>query len=156
MRRIRFIVVHCSASKDGRPKTLEGLVAEHKARGFRTVGYHYIVEPSGLRLVGRPEAEIGAHVAGHNTDSIGICMIGTKKFTCAAWLKLRDTVSELKAKYPQAVVCGHRDLSPDLNKNGKIEPNEWVKQCPSFDVATWVSKGMAPLDGQIWEERHDA
>lgn len=156
MRRIRLIVIHCSASQDGRAKSMERLVEEHKARGFRTIGYHYIIEPSGLRLVGRLESEIGAHVEGHNAESIGVCVIGTKKFTRPAWLKLRDTVRELQIKYPKAVVCGHRDLSPDLDKDGKIEPNEWTKLCPSFDVATWMSKGMAPVDGQILEERHDA
>lgn len=153
MRRIRFLVVHCSASPDGKAKSLERLVEEHKARGFRTIGYHYIIEPSGLRIAGRPEAEVGAHVEGHNADSIGICLIGTKKFTREAWLKLRDTVRELQAKYPQAAVCGHRDFSPDLDRDGKVEPNEWIKLCPSFDVATWVRGGMEPLAGQIWEER---
>lgn len=153
MRRIEKIVVHCSASPDGKAKSLERLVEEHKARGFRTIGYHYLIEPSGLRIVGRLEDEIGAHVEGHNAHSIGICMIGTKKFTREAWLKLRDTVRELLVKYPQAAVLGHRDFSPDLNKDGKITPNEWIKLCPSFDVATWVRGGMEPLAGQVFVER---
>lgn len=142
MRRITLIVVHCSASPDGKPKTLERLIEEHQARGFRTVGYHYIIEPSGLRLMGRPLGEIGAHVEGHNANSVGICMIGTKKFTKAQWEKLKITVSELIVKFPTARVVGHRDLSPDKNKDGKITSNEWVKLCPSFDVATWLANGM--------------
>ena len=36
--------------------------------------------------------------------------------------------------YPGCRICGHRDLSPDLNGNGEIEPEEWVKACPCFDV----------------------
>ena len=153
MRRINLIVIHCSASPDGKPKSLERLVEEHKARGFRTVGYHYIIEPSGLRLMGRTLQEVGAHVEGHNANSIGVCMIGTKKFTQAAWLKLRDTVQTLTKQFPDARVVGHRDLSPDKNKDGKITPREWLKLCPSFDVATWLAGGMEPINGQILPER---
>ena len=49
---------------------------------------------------------------------------------------LRRLVNELLLRFPVCKVCGHRDLSPDLNRNGKIEPHEWTKQCPCFDVAT--------------------
>ena len=92
--------------------------------------------------MGRPLGEIGAHVEGHNANSVGVCMIGTKKFTKAQWEKLKITVSELIVKFPTARVVGHRDLSPDKNKDGKITSNEWVKLCPSFDVATWLANGM--------------
>lgn len=99
--------------------------------------------------MGRTLQEVGAHVEGHNATSIGICMIGTGKFTKAAWLKLKETVQELSAKFPKAKIVGHRDLSPDKNKDGKITPNEWVKLCPSFDVATWIAGGMEPLKGHL-------
>ena len=49
---------------------------------------------------------------------------------------LRQLVNELLARFSGFKVCGHRDLSPDLNRNGKIEPREWMKQCPCFDVAS--------------------
>ncbi len=75
--------------------------------------------------------------------SIGVCYIGglakdgkTPKDTRTAGQKdsLRRLLIELKRKYPSAIICGHRDLSPDLNHDGKIEPNEWVKACPCFDA----------------------
>ena len=144
MRTIRAIVIHCSASKDGVAKSREDLVREHQARGFRTIGYHWVVEPDGRIVAGRPEAEIGAHVEGHNADTIGVCMIGTKAFKPAAWASLAALVKRLQAAHPGAKVCGHRDYSPDLNHNGKIEPNEWIKLCPNFDAATWVAAGYTP------------
>jgi N-acetyl-anhydromuramyl-L-alanine amidase AmpD len=38
--------------------------------------------------------------------------------------------------YPNCRICGHRDLSPDLNGNGEIEPEEWIKACPCFNAET--------------------
>ena len=62
---------------------------------------------------------------------------------------------ELKERYPQARICGHRDLSPDINGDGTIEPNEWLKTCPGFTVADWLAGDMAPLAGHICEARDD-
>jgi len=149
MRNIDAIVIHCSASKDGVAKSREQLEAEHKARGFRTIGYHYVVEPDGTLMVCRPEADVGAHVEGHNATTIGVCMIGTQKWDRRAWDTLRSVVGSLKRKYPKARVCGHRDFSPDLNKNGKVDRNEWIKLCPNFDVATWVKTGTPEVENVI-------
>jgi N-acetylmuramoyl-L-alanine amidase len=49
-------------------------------------------------------------------------------------IMLKTLVKRMMKKYPKAKVCGHRDLSPDLNRDGKITPNEWTKVCPCFDV----------------------
>lgn len=144
MRKIKYIVIHCSAGPDGVAKSLAQLTKEHQARGFRSIGYHYIISPDGTITVGRPEEEVGAHVQGFNSDSIGICMLGTLKFKQAAWDSLATLTRRLKAKYTQAVVRGHRDFSPDLNKDGKISRNEWIKLCPNFDVAEWMVGGMTP------------
>jgi len=144
VRAITGIVIHCSASKDGIAKSREDLVREHQARGFRTIGYHWIVEPDGALVAGRPEAQVGAHVEGHNADTIGVCMIGTKAFTSKAWATLATVVKNLRRTYPGAKVLGHRDYSPDLNHNGKIEPGEWIKLCPNFDVESWVAAGFTP------------
>lgn len=85
----------------------------------------------------------GAHVAGHNADSIGICYVGgldssgNPKDTRTGSQKsaIRDLVNKLCQKYPTVVeVKGHRDYSPDLNGNGIIESSEWLKACPCFDV----------------------
>lgn len=144
MRKINHLVLHCSAGPDGVVKSREQLVKEHQARGFRTIGYHYIIEPDGSIVVGRSEEEVGAHVEGHNANSLGICMIGTLRFTHPQWYSLSVLMKRLMYKFPEAKVCGHRDFSPDLNHNGKIEPNEWIKLCPNFDAQDWLLAGMTP------------
>jgi len=92
----------------------------------------------------RPLSRIGAHAKGYNRSSIGICYEGgldkngkpKDTRTPEQRAALRLLVNELLARFPGCKVCGHRDLSPDLNRNGRIEPHEWTKQCPCFDVAT--------------------
>lgn len=158
-RPIDLIVVHCSATPNGRPHTARDIDGWHRSAGFKRspslignneptllhIGYHYVVYVDGNVNLGRGEREPGAHVRGHNARSIGICMIGTDEFAAEQWAALKVLVEALKKRYPAARVCGHRDLSPDLNGNGVIEPNEWVKRCPGFDVAAWVERGMKPL-----------
>ena len=92
----------------------------------------------------RPLSRIGAHAKGYNRNSIGTCYeggldkCGKPKDTRTPELRvaLRQLVNELLLRFPDCKVCGHRDLSFDLNHNGKIDPHEWTKQCPCFDVAT--------------------
>jgi N-acetyl-anhydromuramyl-L-alanine amidase AmpD len=84
---------------------------------------------------GRGVEEIGAHAAGHNHNSIGICMIGTDKFTRAQWLSISELVHVLVKAFPAADVLGHRDL-PDVHKT-----------CPGFNAITWFYSGMGPLEG---------
>lgn len=148
-RPINAIIIHCSGSRDGKPVSREALEAMHKARGFRTIGYHYVIEPNGDLVTGRPESEVGAHVEGHNARSIGVCMIGTERFSVEAWAALRLLVHNLQRRYPQAIVRGHRDYSPDLDGDGKIERNEWTKTCPGFDVATWLANDCMPSQEDI-------
>jgi N-acetylmuramoyl-L-alanine amidase len=145
MRKINLIIVHCSATPEGKDYTVEDITRWHKARGFNGIGYHYVVYRDGTIHGGRPVTEIGAHCEGHNANSIGVCYIGglandgeTPKDTrtTAQKLSLIKLLSQLKKLYPHAVIKGHRDCSPDLNKDGKIEPSEWVKECPSFDAQT--------------------
>lgn len=142
MRNITHIVVHCAATIEGRNHSVQELARWHRDRGFATIGYHYVVLLDGSVSIGRPEAQVGAHVQGHNARSIGVCYIGGLGLdaqpkdtrTPAQKAALVELLRSLKARYPQAVILGHRDLSPDLNKDGKITPNEWVKACPSFDA----------------------
>ncbi len=141
-RKINKIVVHCSATKEGKDHTVEDIKHWHKQRGFADIGYHYVIYRDGSVHKGRPESIAGAHVQGHNRDSIGVCYIGGLD----ANGKAKDTRTEaqrrtlvvllrsLKAKYPNARIVGHRDLSPDLNGNGKVDRWEWMKECPSFDA----------------------
>lgn len=144
MRRIDYIAIHCSATPEGRTVTVDEITQWHKARGFDTIGYHYVIYLDGSVHAGRPESEAGAHVAGFNSQSIGICYVGgldakTKKGkdtrTPAQKAAMKNLIDELLKKYPSASVLGHRDFSPDKNHNGKIEQWEWMKDCPSFDVA---------------------
>jgi N-acetyl-anhydromuramyl-L-alanine amidase AmpD len=95
---------------------------------------------------GRPDNEVGAHVTGKNTGSLGICLVGglndttgkpENNYTEEQFDSLRTLLTSLSKQHPQAKVVGHRDLSPDTNKNGKVDKFEWVKECPCFDVQTW-------------------
>ena len=76
MRKIDEIIIHCSATAEGRNFTVEDVRRWHKARGFVDVGYHYLVYLDGSVHVGRPLAQVGAHCLGHNAHSIGVCYIG--------------------------------------------------------------------------------
>lgn len=149
MRPIRKIVIHCSATPEGRDVTAADIDRMHRQRGFAKIGYHFFVRLGGLREIGRPIEEIGAHVQGHNADSIGICYAGgltadAKRAkdtrTPGQKAELSKLVRELKARFPGARVVGHRDLSPDKDGDGQVEQHEWLKDCPCFDVPAWAKE----------------
>jgi N-acetyl-anhydromuramyl-L-alanine amidase AmpD len=146
-RAVHTIVVHSSAT---RPAVLAGakqIRAWHKAQGWSDIGYHFVVRRTGAREVGRSLSRIGSHVRGHNEGTIGICLEGglsattgkpEDNYTPLQKAELFKVIQELRAANPSIKqVCGHRDLSPDLDRDGKVEPHEWVKACPCFDVAAW-------------------
>lgn len=151
MRLVTDIVIHCSATPngDGRFK-LENLDRMHRERGWTRIGYHKVIEVDGTVRDGRGLEEVGAHVAGNNARSVGVCVVGTDRFTGAQWEALADVIGALKARYPGALIFGHRDYSPDLNGDGIIDPWEFFKTCPGFDVRAWLLSGMDPL----WNPRH--
>jgi N-acetylmuramoyl-L-alanine amidase len=129
MRVIDKIIIHCSATPERKHFTTEDINNWHIQRGFKNIGYHYVIYLDGSIHKGRPEEEIGAHCTGANTTSIGICYIGgidalTRKpkdtRTDAQKESLVKLVNELKNKYPSAIVLGHNELSN--------------KDCPCFDV----------------------
>ena len=149
MRKINEIIVHCTATAEGKDYTVDDITRWHKARGFKTIGYHWVIYRDGSIHAGRPEAEIGAHCVGHNANSIGVVYVGgvsadgkTPKDTRtpAQRRALADLLRKLKKQFPGARICGHRDLSPDLNHDGKIEPAEWVKACPCFNAEEEYAK----------------
>lgn len=163
-RQINLIVIHCSASPNGATVDAKTIDGWHASRGFHRhlvtdkplarpellhIGYHYVVRYDGMVELGRSESEIGAHVEGFNAHSIGVCMTGTDKFTRYQWYQLKGLVHQLAGRYPAARICGHRDLSPDQNRDGIIEPFEWLKTCPGFDVASWRARGMEPLPENV-------
>lgn len=129
MRKINKIIVHCSATPEGREVTVEEIDKWHKANGWKGIGYHYVVYLDGSIHEGRDEKEVGAHCAGQNTNSIGICYIGgveadgkTPKDTRTEAQKksLLELLKKLKEKYPNATIHGHREFAS--------------KACPSFDA----------------------
>lgn len=148
-RRIDYIVVHCTATPEGREMTVEQIRAEHKKQGWSDIGYHYVVTLDGKVHLGRDVDIAGAHVSGYNANSIGIAYVGgleSNPKKTYSQLKAKDTrtdaqkaallslIMELRRLYPNAVVQGHRDFSPDKNHNGTIDPWERIKECPSFDA----------------------
>lgn len=164
MRKIELIVIHCTASPNGRPVSVQTVREWHKARGFRDIGYHYLIDTDGTVGKGRDESDMGAHATGNNARSIGVCLVGgvggpdrlnPGLYTPAQWDALRGLVGALLERYPRAKVMGHRDLSPDLDGDGEVEPSEWLKLCPSFDVSAWMdSSGVMP-ESNVFHERPD-
>jgi len=141
MREIKHIVVHCTAT--GKTATIKSLLAGWRAKGWRKPGYHYVVPTDGRCVQLTPENEIANGVRGHNATSIHISYIGgidpkTGKAKDTRTDLQRRTLliqlKDLKRRYPNAEIVGHRDLSPDMDGDGVVEPFEWVKECPSFDA----------------------
>lgn len=132
-RMINKIIVHCSATPEGKDYTVDDIRRWHKQQGWSDIGYHYVVYRNGDVVNGRNVDIQGAHCAdnGGNINSIGICYIGgcardgkTPKDTRtdAQKLALLNLLLDLKKMYPHAVILGHRDL----DEHGKL--------CPSFDA----------------------
>jgi len=143
MRNIKRIVIHCAATREGENFTVKDVRKWHiEGRGWSDVGYHYIILLDGTVQSGRPVQKIGAHTKGYNNDSIGICYIGgldkegKAKDTRTPGQKksLKKLVSDLKEIYDIEEIKGHRDYSPDVNHDGEITSDEWMKECPCFDV----------------------
>lgn len=134
MRKITKIILHCSATPEGRDYTVEQIRQWHtlpkpKGNGWKDIGYHYVVYRDGSVHKGRPVGQIGAHTSGHNANSIGVCYIGgcaadgkTPKDTRTTAQKeaLRQLVADLQAQYPEATVHGHYEFAN--------------KACPSFKI----------------------
>jgi len=140
-RRIDEIIVHCTATPEGQPRTVEQIRAQHKKQGWKDIGYHILVTLDGKAYLGRDMDVSGAHAEGHNSHSIGVCYVGgVENRPGVAYDKLRakDTRTEaqkasllsmmmdLRKLYPDARIIGHRDVSS--------------KACPSFDAKKEYSK----------------
>lgn len=135
MRTINLIVIHCSATPAAHDIGRKEIDRMHRQRGFLRIGYHYVIRRNGAIEPGRELSAVGAHVEGHNANSIGVCMVGgltpamkpENNFTQSQWASLAVLVSRLNNTYPAAAVVGHRDL-PNVHKD-----------CPCFDVKTWLA-----------------
>ena len=121
---IRYLVVHCSDTDDD--LTASDIHAMHLGFGWDGIGYHAVIIKDGTIEQGRPHFWAGAHVYGHNEESLGVCLIGRNDFTPEQMTALDGLLRDWISRYPQAHICGHRDF-----------PNT-QKTCPNFDVAAWV------------------
>ncbi|MCC4116370.1 N-acetylmuramoyl-L-alanine amidase [Aromatoleum toluclasticum] len=163
-RTIDLIVIHCSATPNGRWTSTLDIDHWHAERGFRrdpsaaarfnpdlrSIGYHWVLYPNGARATGRHPSEVGAHARGVNSRSLGLCLVGTDRFTYPQWGALLDQVRHLCATHRVPLqlataatgyrgVCGHRDLA-GVNK-----------ACPGFDVGDWLAGDMLPLRNHLLE-----
>lgn len=129
MRKITEIIVHCSATPEGRNTTVEEIDRWHKERNFKCIGYHFVIYLDGSVHIGRPIEQKGAHCLNHNAHSIGVCYIGGVASDCRTpkdtrteeqKVALIDLLKRLKNSYPGATIHGHCDF---INK-----------ACPSFDA----------------------
>lgn len=131
-----LIIIHCSATKPSMDIDAEWIKRVHIQRGFRTIGYHFFIQRDGSLEPGRSIEEIGAHAYGKNSTSVGICLAGgvdedmkpDDNYTDKQWWALLNIVNELCAKYPDADLIGHNEVSN--------------KACPSFDVKKWREENV--------------
>lgn len=137
-----MIVLHCSGTRTTQRYSFQQCREDHLQKGWKDIGYHYYITRDGEIHEGRPLAQAGAHCKGHNRYSIGICYEGgldAAGTPCDTRTKeqrrsMRRLLTCLHDQFPDAIIFGHRDLSPDLDGDGRVEPDEWMKQCPGFDV----------------------
>jgi N-acetylmuramoyl-L-alanine amidase len=122
MRAINKIIVHCSATPNDRVVTVEEIRRWHvEGNGWQDIGYHYVIYRNGEVHSGRPLKIVGAHCAGQNTGSIGICLIGDDKFTPEQFNSLRILHKAFADMIPSIEIYGHRDFTK-------------AKTCPNFEV----------------------
>lgn len=154
MNKIDSIIIHCSVTRAGQDLRAKDIDRMHRQRGFSQIGYNFVIDLDGTVENGRPLSIDGAHCntkgfsgVSYNKHSIGICYIGgldvnghpADTRTEAPKNALRDLVAKLCKEYKIIELLGHRDTSPDLNKNGEVEPAEYIKACPCFDVRSEFS-----------------
>lgn len=154
MKQIDSIIIHCSATRAGQDVRARDIDRMHRARGFDGIGYNFVIDLDGLVENGRPLSVDGAHCntkgfsgQSYNKHSVGICCIGgldangqaADTRTEAQRTALRELVAKLCKEYPIVELLGHRDTSPDLDGSGEVEPCEFIKACPCFDVRSEFS-----------------
>lgn len=128
MRHIDKIIIHCTATKEGVDVSAATINDWHIHRGWKGIGYHFVIRLDGSIEKGRPVEQIGAHVQGMNRNSIGVVYVGgldqnkkpkdtrTKKQKKA----LIELIADLQDQFPEATIHGHNEFA--------------AKACPCFDV----------------------
>ena len=127
-RKITEIIVHCTATREGKDYTVNEVRQWHRARGFSDIGYHYLIRLNGGLEEGRNLSIAGAHCVGHNTNSIGVCYVGgldsegnpKDTRTREQKIALKTLLTSLRIAFPDAEIHGHCDFA--------------AKACPCFDA----------------------
>ena len=147
----KFITIHCSATKPRHNFDLEKLRNLHvKRNNWSDIGYHFYITTDGLLHSCRPLSRNGAHVKGFNADNIGVCLEGglnndtgrpDDTYNSGQMAALRTITQYLQKSFAIADkdVKGHRDWFGDANGDGIINNQDWLKDCPCFDVSEWLS-----------------
>lgn len=129
MREIREIIIHCSATPEGRDVSAAEIDKWHRDRGFDCIGYHFVVRLDGSLQVGRPLDKVGAHCKGHNANSVGIVYIGgideNGQYADTRTAEQRGTMAMLISFLVRSfstitTIRGHRDYA--------------ARACPCFDA----------------------
>jgi len=131
MRHITLLILHCSAVKPNQTSSVKQIDAWHRKLGWKGCGYHYVVRRDGTIEKGRDENEVGAHCAGHNAHSIGICYEGGLDIhgkpadtrTQAQKESLLKLLTDLHHRHPKAIIASHHTFNP-------------MKSCPCFSAET--------------------
>jgi len=141
MRAIRRIIIHSSATAPSATIGAQEIRGWHvNDNGWSDIGYHFVIRRCGTPEPGRPVRLSGAHVANHNSDSIGICMVGGVKqgsrtpennFTDKQWDRLAVLVSDLCGDFTNLTIHGHKEFA--------------ATACPSFEVAEWLKANIEPV-----------
>lgn len=142
MRRIEQVIVHCTATRASRLVHVSEVIEWHKARGWRTIGYHNLIHQDGRVSAGRPYAQAGAHAVGHNARSLGFCYVGgldddgapEDTRTLAQRIALRAVILDACREYPIRSVIGHSCVGFTL--------------CPGFDARLEYADLIDPILGQ--------
>ena len=141
MRKITEIIIHCSATTEGKDFSVEDIDRWHRQRGFNGIGYHFVIYRDGSIHAGRSKRQIGAHCKGHNTISLGICYVGGLSTdgkpkdtrTAAQKASLRALVEQLQEEFPLATVHGHNEFAAkpvlaSMYKRNSVENVSFVYQ----------------------------
>jgi len=149
---MNLLIVHCDATANGQAlgkateTATQVIDRRHNKRGIHpaspgnsngltSIGYHDVIETDGTLLTARDESEVCPHVAGHNSTSIGVCILGIDSLTPAQWVALKSTLLRLRDKYRNAKIYGHNQFANKI--------------CLGFAVPDSVDSKLAPLPGHI-------
>lgn len=144
---MRYITLHCAATPARMDIGVREIRQWHLERGFRDVGYHYIIRRDGTLERGRDENVTGAHTGGYNASNLGICLVGgvaddaktpQNNYTQAQWDTLRELLTDLHKRYPEAIIMGHNGF-----------PGHESRGCPCFD---WRAYRDA-LHNEYWADK---